>query len=232
MVVGDRPGDVLEQHGLAGPRRRDDQGALALALRRDDVDHPRRLVLDRRIGAVEGQLLVRIERREIVEIDAVADGVGIVEIDLGDADEAEIALALLGAADLAFDRVAGPQAELADLVGRDVDVVGAGQIIGIGRAQEAEAVLQHFDRALAHDLVAAVGADLEDREHQLLLAQGRRALDAELLGHGDQVGGGFLLEVVQMHLGILLGIRIPGAGLGMSRKCGRLEHPRGRQAND
>jgi hypothetical protein len=47
-----------------------------------------------------------IERREIVEIDAVADGVGIVEIDLGDAYEAEIALALLGAANLAFDRVA------------------------------------------------------------------------------------------------------------------------------
>ena len=204
MVVGDRPGDVLEQHGLADARRRDDQRALALALRRDDVDHPRRLVLDGRIGAIEGQLLVRIERGEIVEIDPVADGVGIVEIDLGDADEAEIALALLGAANLAFDRVAGPEAELADLVGRDVDVVGAGQIVGIGRAQEAEAVLQHLDRALAHDLVAAVGADLEDREHQLLLAQGRRAFDAELLGHRHQLGGGFLLEVVQMHFGKLL----------------------------
>ena len=141
MVVGDRPGDVLEEHRLAGARRRDDQGALALALRRDDVDHPRRLVLDRRVGAVEGQLLVGIERRQIVEIDAVADGVGIVEIDLGDADEREIALAVLGAADLALDRVAGPQAELADLVGRDIDVVGAGEIIGLGRAQEAEAVL-------------------------------------------------------------------------------------------
>ena len=46
MVVGDRLGDVLQQHGLAGARRRDDQRALALALRRDDVDDPRRLVLD------------------------------------------------------------------------------------------------------------------------------------------------------------------------------------------
>ena len=64
-------------------RRRDDQGALALALRRDDVDHPRRLVLDGRIGAVERQLLVGIERRQIVEIDAVANRFGIVEVDRG-----------------------------------------------------------------------------------------------------------------------------------------------------
>src|SRR3546814_1154174 len=37
MIVGDRLGDVLEQHGLAGARRRDDQRALALALRADEV---------------------------------------------------------------------------------------------------------------------------------------------------------------------------------------------------
>jgi hypothetical protein len=129
MVVGDRLGDVLQQHRLADPRRRDDQRALALALRRDDVDHPRRLVLDGRIDRVELQFLVGVERRQIVEIDAVADGVRIVVIDLDDADEAEIALAVLGAADLALDRVAGPEAELADLVGRHVDVVGAGQVV-------------------------------------------------------------------------------------------------------
>ena len=128
-------------------RRGDDQRALALALRRDDVDHARRLVLDRRIERVERQLLVGIERRQVVEIDAVADGLGIVEIDRTELGQREIALAFLGAADLAFDRVAGAQAEFADLVRRDIDVVGAGEIIGLGRAQEAEAVVQHFDRA-------------------------------------------------------------------------------------
>ena len=126
-------GDVLEHHRLADARRRDDQRALALALRRDDVDHPRRLVLDRRIVRVERQLALGIERREIVEIDAVADHVGIVEIDRDQPGQREIALAVLGPADLAFDRVAGAQAELPDLVGRDVDVVGAGEIIGLGR---------------------------------------------------------------------------------------------------
>jgi hypothetical protein len=37
MIGGDRVGDVLQQHGLAGARRRDDQAALALADRRQQV---------------------------------------------------------------------------------------------------------------------------------------------------------------------------------------------------
>ena len=127
------------------------------------------------------------------------NGVGVVEIDLADPDQREIALAFLGAANLALDRVAGPETELPDLVRRDVDVVGAGEIVGIGGAKEAESVLEDLDRPLAHDFVAALGADLEDREHQLLLAQGRRALDSELLGHGDQLGRGLLLQIIKMH---------------------------------
>ena len=41
MIGGDRLGDVLQEHRLAGARRRDDQGALALADRRNDIDDPR-----------------------------------------------------------------------------------------------------------------------------------------------------------------------------------------------
>ena len=52
---------------------------------------------------------------------------------------------------------------------------------------------------MPYDLGAAFGADLEDREHQVLLAHRRCAFDPHLLGHGDQVGGGFLLEVLEMH---------------------------------
>src|SRR3546814_10215863 len=91
VIVGDRLGDILEQHRLADARRRDDQRALALALRADQVDHPRRFVLDRRVERVERQLLVGIEWRQIVEIDAVADDVGIVEIDADKLGEREIA---------------------------------------------------------------------------------------------------------------------------------------------
>lgn len=89
MVVGNRFCDILEENRFTGARRRDDQRALALALRRDDVDDSCRLVLDRRIEAVELQLLVGIKRREVVEIDAMADSFGIVEIDLEDFGDAK-----------------------------------------------------------------------------------------------------------------------------------------------
>ncbi len=202
MVVGDRLGDVLHQHGLAGARRRDDQRALAFALRRDQVDHPGRLVLDRRILGVEVEALVRIQRRQVVEVGAVADRVGIVVIDGDDLGQREVALAILGRADFAFDRIAGAQARAADLVGRDVDVVGAGEVVRLGAAQEAETVLQHFDRALADDFFAVFGDFLEDREHQILAAHRRRAFDLVFLGHLDQLGRRPFLEFFQMHGGI------------------------------
>ena len=181
-------GDVLEEDGLAGARRRDDQGTLAFAERRDQVHDPRRHVLAGRIVDLHPEALVGIERRQVVEMDLVARLVGVLEIDRVDLEEGEVALALLGAADLALDGIAGPEREAADLRGRDVDVVGAGEVVGVGRAQEAEAVLEHFDDALADDLGVARGELLEDREHQLLFAERARVLDVELFGEGKELG--------------------------------------------
>jgi hypothetical protein len=92
-----------------------------------DVDHARRQVLLGRVSTLQLQPLVGIERRQIVEIDLVAELLRVLEIDRVDLEQREIALAVLRAADLAFDRVAGAQAEAADLRGRDVDVVGPGR---------------------------------------------------------------------------------------------------------
>ena len=66
---------------------------------------------------LELELFVGIKRRQIVEIDAVAKLVGLVEIDLVDLEQREISLAILGRADLALDRIAGAQAEAAHLAG-------------------------------------------------------------------------------------------------------------------
>jgi len=207
IIVGDRPRDVLQKDGLAGPRRSDDQRALALAERSDDVDHARRLVLDRRVERVELQLLVRVKRRQIVEIDAVADGFRIVEIDRRHPGQSEIALAFLRAANLALNRIAGAKPEAANDRRRDIDVVRPGEIIGFGRTQEAEAVVQHLDRSGAHDLDAVFGLDLEDREHQILLAHRRRALDTHLLSCRDQLGGRLFLQFFQMHeFSLFLGV--------------------------
>src|SRR3546814_14104140 len=92
------------------------------------------------------QFALGIKRRQVVEIDAVADDIGIVEIDGGELGQREIALAVLGPADLAFDGVAGTQAEFTNLIGRDVDVVGTSEIVRLGAAQETETVGQALDR--------------------------------------------------------------------------------------
>jgi hypothetical protein len=115
--------------------------------------------------------LVGIERRQVVEEDLVARFLGRLEVDGVDFDEREVALAFLGRADLAGDGVAGAQIEAADLRGRDVDVVGAGQVVVLGRAQEAEAVGQAFEHAFGEDQAALFGLRLQDLEDQFLLAQ-------------------------------------------------------------
>src|SRR5690606_1382445 len=142
---------------------------------------------------------VRIERGKIVEIDLVADPLGVLEIDGVDLQKREIALAFFGRADLAFYRIAGPQPEAADLGGADIDVVRPGQVVGVRGAQEAEPVGQDLDNALAGDFHLAGRQLLEYGEHQLLLAQGIGVFDVELFGKGLQLGRGLGLEVPELH---------------------------------
>ncbi len=193
VVVGDRLGHVLQQDGFAGTRRSDNQRTLALALRADQIDYAGRLVLDRRVLGIEVEPLVGIERSEVVEIGPVADRVRIVVIDLEQLGQRKITLAILGRANFAFDRIAGPQAPLADLIGRDVDVVRSGKVVCLRRTQEAETILQHLDRADTEDLLAIFRNLFQDREHQVLTTHRRCALDLVFLSHGDQLRRGSLL---------------------------------------
>ena len=199
MIVGDRMGDVLQQHGLAGARRRHDQGALAFADRRHDVDDARREILLGRILVFHLQPLVRIERRQVVEIDLVARFLRVFEVERVDLEQGEVALAFLRAADMAVDGVAGAQAETADLRGRDVDIVRSRQIIRFRRAQKAEAVRENLDDAFADNVGLPHRELLEDAEHQLLLAHGAGVFDLELLRKGDELGRRLGFEVLEFH---------------------------------
>jgi len=202
VVVRDRMGHVLEHHGLAGAGRGDDERALALAERRDQLDDAGgvvlALVLALALVDLQMEALVGIERRQIVEIDAVADGLRVREIGLRDLGEREIALARLGRADLALHRVARAQAEAAQQLRRDIDVVGAGQVVGLRRAQEAEAVRQHLQNAAADNGDIVLRQALQDREHHVLLAQGGGVLDLELVGEREQLGRRLFLYFLEM----------------------------------
>ncbi len=188
MIVRDRVGDVLQQYGLAGARRRHDQRALTLADRRHNVDDARRKILFGRIFVFHLQPLVGIERRQVVEVDLVARFFRVFEIERIDLEQREVAFAFLGAADVSVDGVTGAQSEPADLRGRNVDVVRAGEIVGFRRAQKAETVRQYFDDTLADNVGLAGGELFENAEHQFLFAHGRSVLDFELFGKGNEFG--------------------------------------------
>ena len=111
---------------------------------------------------------------------------GRLAVDLVDLDQREITFAVFRGADFAFDGVAGMQIEAANLRGRYIDVIGAGQIRGVGRTQETEAVRQHFQSATAEDRVALFRLILEQRKNQFLLPEAVRTIHFVGDGHLDQ----------------------------------------------
>ena len=122
MVDRDRVGDVLEQRRLTGFGRRDDQRALALADRREEIDDARR---ELRRANFEFEALLRIDRRALFERAAALDRLGVEIVDFVDADQPVVLFALFRPADLALDHVAAAQLEAANLRLADVDVVVA-----------------------------------------------------------------------------------------------------------
>src|SRR5690606_27885133 len=124
-------------------------------------------------------------------------------------------------ADLADDGVAGTQVEAADLAGRDVDVVRAGQVGGVRGAQEAEAVLENLQHAVAGDLFAAFRVLLEQGEDDVLLARTGHVFQTSLVGHVQQFGNRLLLEFGQIHrndVDVRRGRKAPGALLAAPRR--------------
>src|SRR4029077_11116792 len=100
---------------------------------------------------------------------------------------------------MTVNRIAGAQSEAPDLRRRDVDVIGAGEVIRFRRAQKAEAVRQYLDHTFADNVSLARRELLEDAEHQLLLAHGRGVLDLQFFGKGDKLGRSLGLEFLQFH---------------------------------
>ena len=194
-VIGrDRMGDVLQHHRLAGARRRHDQRPLALAERRDQVDDPGRQILACRVVEFERELLFGVERGQIVEIDPLAQAVGLIKIDRIHLEEREIALAVARRTDLALDRIAGAQPKAANLARADIDVVGPRQVIGFRRSKKSKPVGKDFEHAVAGNRYVVLGQLLQNREQHVLLAQRGRILDFQLFGKSEELRRGFTLQ--------------------------------------
>ncbi len=156
-------------------------------------------VLGAAVADLQMQPLVGEQRREVLEQDLVLGVFRPVEVDLLDLEQREVALAVLGRADLAGDGVAGAQAEAPDLARGDVDVVRAGQVGAVGGAQEAESVLQDLQHPVAVDVLSLLRLCLEDGEDEVLLAGSCHAFDIHGLSQLDQLGDRHFLQFGQVH---------------------------------
>ena len=199
MIRGDRGGDVLQEHRLAGLGRRDDQAALALADRCHQIDGACRQILGGAVAALELQPLGRMQRGQVLEQHFAARALRRVEIDLAHLEQGEVALAVLRRTDQPGNRVAGAQVEAADLARGDVNVVRSREIARIRGAQEAETVLQDLEHAVAVDVLTLAGMGLQDAEDDVLFARAAHVLETHGLGQLHQVADGALLELGEVH---------------------------------
>src|SRR6187402_649413 len=210
MVVLDRLGNVLQHHRLTGLRLGDDEATLPSADRRDEVEDAAGDVLGRPVAALELERLAREQRGEVLEQQLVLGRLRRIAVDVVDLEHREIAFAFLRMADATGDVVAGAQVEAADLAGRDVDIVGTGQVGLVSRAQEAEAVLQDLEHAFRPDATAGTGVGLQDIEDDVLLALAGHALaHTERFGELEQLDGVLALELGQVDQAIV------AAGVGV-----------------
>src|ERR1700761_6393061 len=96
--------------------------------------------------------------------------------------------------DVAADRVAGLEVELANLRRGDVDVVRARQIVIVGRAEKAVAVREDFQHPFSEDVTLFFTLGLENLEDEVLLAKAGGAGDVEAASKLAQFGDIVLFE--------------------------------------
>src|SRR5690606_11027031 len=129
VVRRDGVGHLLHDDRLAGLGRGDDEAALALADRGDEVDDALGELL--RPG-LQPQVLLRVERGELGELRTAAHALRRGAVHRVEADERvellPLLLALLRLTHRTGDRVTAAQSVLLHLVERDVDVVRARQV--------------------------------------------------------------------------------------------------------
>ncbi len=153
MILANALGHLLEQDGLAGARRRDDEAALSLADGGEQIDDPRghraALGLEAKLfrRVYDGQILERLQGC-ILRRRQTADRL--------DAIDERRALALLAAIQGGRQRLAAAKLEPREDIAIDLWVVGTDGIVSARVAQVAAAAFfTHFERA-GHGVVGII----------------------------------------------------------------------------
>ncbi len=156
----------------------DDQAALALADRSREVDDPR----GHGAGlALETEAVVRVDRRQVLEVPAAARLFRRFAVDAVDLQQRRVLLGLLRRAHLALDHVAAAKLEAADLRHGRVHVLVAGQVAR--GADEAVALVKNVEDAHHVDEALGFHLGLEDGLDQLVLLLQKLDVEVELGRH-------------------------------------------------
>jgi hypothetical protein len=83
---------------------------------------------------------------------------------------------------------------------RHVDVVRSGQIVVVGRAEEAVAVGENLKDSLGEDVAFFFALSLEDLEDQILLAEAAGARNLKRTGNAAQLCNVFFFEFCDGHV--------------------------------
>ena len=187
VVCGNGVRDVLHQNRLTGLRACNDEAALALTDRGNDVDQtPREVFLTAHV-AFKLQRDVGEKRRQVFKKHPVLDGFRSLTVDGVNLYKRKVAFVVFGRTHFAFNGVARVQIKAADLGGRNVDVVRGGEIARIGTSQKTEAVGKDFKGTVAENLFAGFGAFFENRKHEFLFAHALGIVDLKLHRHVKQL---------------------------------------------
>ena len=137
--------DVFEKEGLTCFRGSYDEPALAFSYGREHIYHPCRQCAG--TAACEVEFLVGEEGSEVLECHAVADKFQRAAVHAAYAGERIVFVVFARGTDICFHNVAGAQPERFNLLVGDIYIVGRGQIVEVGRAEESVSFRNDFKYA-------------------------------------------------------------------------------------
>ena len=165
MVLCDSACHVLQKNGLTGTRRCENDTALALTDRREQV-HDAGAVF--RFVPFEVDLFFRVNRSQVFECDTAAHLVRFFKIHAVNAAHGEVLILFARRAHKAFNRIANLEVEFTDKVLAHVNVIGAGLVVLIRHAEESVTLRSDFENSFRINDVAFVFEALQNVVEGLL----------------------------------------------------------------
>src|SRR5687768_16438349 len=131
-------------------------------------------------------MLVRIERRQVIEKYLVLGGIRMLEVYGFDLNEGEVPLAVFWGPDLSGYGVARSQIKFADLRRRDVNIIRAGEVVIVRRPEKSEPFRETLQHAFGKDQTTLFCLRLQDLEDEFLLPHACVARNVHFLGYLSQ----------------------------------------------